>query len=268
MKYFLFLTHPKGKEIYEMSKESEEKLRKYFNSKDILKMKIILNNKEYLAHIDYEIFKKEVNFDCFNCNNDCCADSPSILTKKTRKFILKNLEEFNKITKNIDIVQELGYEIREFYDELNSEKKRTIIQEIEEETGMCFYGYKREDRATLCGIHSLCIKKNMEYKKISEYKPLVCILWPLEIFIENDNKDIYITLPDDFTNSFTIENYYTIPCINKELSSTNIFRKQNPKGFEKEKYIPFIEAYKETLMNIFGEKIYNKIKDKIKNTEK
>lgn len=268
MKYFLFLNHPKGKEVYEMSTEAEEKVRKYFKSKDILKTTLEIENKEYTAYIDYELFEKEVNFDCFNCTNDCCADSPSFLKDKTRKFIFENIKDFNKITKNIDIVEELGYEEKELYDELNLEEKREIIQEVEEETEMCFYGYRREDRATLCGIHSLCLEKNMSYKEVCQYKPLVCLLWPLEIFIEDNENTLYITLPDDFTNSFTIEDYYTIPCINKEFSLTNIFRKKNPIGFNEEKYIPFIKAYKETLINIFGKETYDEIKNKIESIEK
>lgn len=268
MKYFLFLNHPKGKEIYEMSKEMEEKVRTYFKSKDILETKVILDDKEYKAYIDYELFEKEVNFDCFNCINDCCADSPSLLKEKTRKFILENIKDFNEITKNIYISEELGYDEQEICDELKTEEKRDIIQEIEEETEMCFYGYKRKDRATLCGIHSLCLQKNMTYKEVCQYKPLVCLLWPLEIYIEDDGKSIYITLPDDFTNSFTIEDYYKIPCINKELAMSNIFRKRNPKGFEEEKYKEFIEIYKETLINIFGEKVYEEIEDKLKSIGK
>ncbi len=272
--------------------------------------KVKINGKEYDAVIDWEVFGKYSNFDCFNCSNDCCADSPSKLRKETREFLVDNLDDFNDITKNLDITYELGYEeedIKEellnqetreiitdieeqtemcFYgykredritlcgihslceeedikEELLNQETREIITDIEEQTEMCFYGYKREDRITLCGIHSLCLNKNMDYKEVCYYKPLVCLLWPLEILSEDDNSKLYITLPDDFTNSFTIEDYYELPCINEDFSKSMLFRKRNPKGFEEEGYRPFIESYKDTLVNIFGEEFYDTVKNRL-----
>ncbi|MFK4785820.1 hypothetical protein [Fusobacterium sp. MFO224] len=263
MNYFLFLNHPKGEEIYKISLEKEKLIRRYFDSINTLECEILIKGKKYDAVIDYQIFGKLCNFDCFNCVDDCCADSPSLLQENTKKFLKNNFEEFNKITKNCDIGEELGYSKEELKNELEKEDERNIISEIEEETEMCFYAYRNEDRKTLCSIHSMCLNKTMSQEEIWQYKPLVCSLWPMEIFIEEGSSKIYITLPDDFTNSFTIENYYEIPCINIEISESAIFRKKNPNGFDEKKYVPFIEAYKTTISSIFGEKIYELIKHKL-----
>ena len=263
MNYFLFLNHPKGEKVYKVSKKAEKIARQYFSNENMIHTKVKINGKEYDAVIDWEVFGKYSNFDCFNCSNDCCADSPSKLRKETREFLVDNLEDFNDITKNLDITYELGYEEEDIKEELLNQETREIITDIEEQTEMCFYGYKREDRITLCGIHSLCLNKNMDYKEVCYYKPLVCLLWPLEILSEDDNSKLYITLPDDFTNSFTIEDYYELPCINEDFSKSMLFRKRNPKGFEEEGYRPFIESYKDTLVNIFGEEFYTVVKNRL-----
>lgn len=263
MNYFLFLNHPKGEKVYKLSLENEISARKYFNSIETLKCDISIKGKKYNAIIDYKIFKKLCNFDCFNCVNDCCADSPSLLEKTTKVFLKTHIEDFNKDTKNIDIAEELGYSKEELLDEMEKETKRDIISEIEEETEMCFYAYRAADRKKLCSIHSICLNKKMSQEEIWNYKPLVCSLWPLEIISENDNSNLYITLPDDFTNSFTIEDYYEIPCINKDMLESSLFRKKNPAGFLEKNYIPFIEAYKTTIISIFGKDFYKMIKTKI-----
>ncbi|MGO2117530.1 MAG: hypothetical protein ACTH29_01205 [Fusobacterium sp.] len=263
MNYFLFLNHPKGEKIYKLSLDKERLVRNYFNSIDTLKCEVIIKEKKYNAVVDYKIFKKLCNFDCFSCVNDCCADSPSLLQEKTKKFIMKNIESFNRDTKNLDIAEELGCSKEELLDEFEKENKREIISEIEEETEMCFYAYRTKDRKTLCSIHSMCLNKKMSQNEIWDYKPLVCSLWPMEIISEKDESFIYITLPDDFTNGFTIENYYEIPCINKEMIESSLFRRKNPNGFEEENYITFIEAYKSTIISIFGKNFYEIIKNKI-----
>lgn len=263
MNYFLFLNHPKGEEIYQLSLDKERLVRNYFNSIDTLKCEVVIKGKKYNAIVDYKIFEKLCNFDCFNCVNDCCADSPSFLQEKTKKFVMKNIESFNRDTKNIDIAEELGYSKEELLDEFEKENKREIISEIEEETEMCFYAYRTKDRKTLCSIHSMCLNKKMSQNDIWNYKPLVCSLWPMEIISEKDESLIYITLPDDFTNGFTIENYYEIPCINKEMIESSLFRRKNPNGFVEENYVPFIEAYKTTIISIFGKTFYEMIKNKI-----
>lgn len=263
MNYFLFLKHPKGKEVYKVNKENEEAARKYFKTADLLETEALIEGKKYKAFVDYEMFGKLSNFDCFNCTNDCCADSPSKLKKVTKDFLMKNLDEFNSITGNMDIAEELGYEDYEILENIkNEENGREIIEEIEENTEMCFYAY-RKNRTALCSIHSMCLNKNMNDKEIACYKPLICSLWPIEILSEDDNSILYITLPDDFTNRFTIENYYEIPCINQELSESSVFRRKNPDGFERENYKPLIESYKDTIINNLGKKFYEDVLKKL-----
>lgn len=263
MKYFLFLNHPKGEEVYKVNEENEAAARRYFETAELLETDVVIEGKIYHSKIDYEMFGKPSNFDCFNCNNNCCADSPSKLSKKTKKFLFDNTDEFEKITGNMEISEELGYEREELFEELeNEENGREIIRDIEDETEMCFYAYKKDNKTTLCSIHSMCFDKKMSSKEICAVKPLVCSLWPMEILAEDDNSMLYITFPDDFTNSFTIEDYYQIPCINEEFVHSASFRRKNPEGFTGE-YKPIIETYRETIVNCLGEEVYKKIKEKL-----
>ena len=157
----------------------------------------------------------------------------------------------------------MGYESDELLENIeNEDEERNIIPEIEDAAEMCFYAYKKDNKTTLCSLHSMCLEKNMSGKEICDTKPLVCSLWPIEILAEDDNSKLYITLPDDFTNSFTIEDYYEIPCINEDFVSSALFRRKNPKGFDGE-YRPVIETYKETIINCLGEDVYKKIKEKL-----
>ena len=56
---------------------------------------------------------------------------------------------------------------------------------------------------------------------------------------------------------------YELPSINEDFSKSMLFRKRNPKGFEEEGYRPFIESYKDTLVNIFGEEFYDTVKNRL-----
>lgn len=263
MNYFLFLNHPKGEEVYKMNEENEEAARRYFETAELLETEVEIEGKKYPARIDYELFGKHSNFDCFNCNINCCADSPSKLRKNTKEFLIENIEEFENITSNIEIAEDMEYEEDDLLDNIqNEEEGRNIITEIEGETEMCFYAYKENNKKTLCSIHSMCIRKNMSDKDIYKIKPLVCSLWPVEIISEDDNSMLYITLPDDFTNSFTIEDYYQIPCLNEDFASSALFRRKNPEGFCGE-YKPVIENYKNTIINCLGQNVYNEIKRKL-----
>lgn len=263
MNYFLFLNHPKGEEVYKVNEENEEAARRYFETAELLETRVVIGGKEYEAKIDYEMFGNPSNFDCFNCNINCCADSPSKLNSKTKKFLMDNLERFEEITHNIEICEGFGYEADELLENIeNEDMGREIITEIEDETEMCFYACKKDNKTTLCSIHSMCLEKNMDSREIAQIKPLVCSLWPIEILAENDNSMLYITLPDDFTNSFTIEDYYQIPCLNEDFAQSGLFRRKNPQGFEGE-YIPVIDAYKETIINCLGQEVYEKIKSRL-----
>lgn len=263
MNYFLFLNHPKGEEVYKVNEENEKSARRYFETIPVLETEVEIRGKKYNVVIDYEMFEKPSNFDCFNCNINCCADSPSKLSSKTKQFLLENINEFEKITSNFEISEDMGYEENEILENIkNEDKERDIIPEIENETEMCFYAYKKDNKTTLCSLHSICLGKKMNEKEIADIKPLVCSLWPIEILSEDDNSMLYITLPDDFTNSFTIENYYEIPCINEDFVSSALFRRKNPEGFKGE-YKPIIETYKETIINCLGKDAYKKIEEKL-----
>jgi hypothetical protein len=81
--------------------------------------------------------------------------------------------------------------------------------------------------------------------------------------LEEETNTLYITLPDDFTNDFTIENYYTKSCINIDFAMSPIFRRENPNGFLEEDFEPFIVTYGETLKEVLGRSTYNLIKEKL-----
>lgn len=72
-----------------------------------------------------------------------------------------------------------------------------------------------------------------------------------------------ITVPDDFTTGFTIEDYYDTPCVNRELTQSSKFRRKNPKGFLEDEYVPLIMAYGETLKYSLGEKFCNEVKERL-----
>lgn len=267
MNYFLFLNHPKGEEVYKMNEETENAARRYFETVDTLDVEIEILGEKYNAKIDYEMFLKPSMFDCFNCNINCCADSPSKLSKKAKNFLLDNIEEFEELTSNIEISEELGYEkedIIDFIKEEETEENRDLVREIEDTEEMCFYALKKDNKTTLCSIHAMCLnsKNNISTEELYKIKPLVCSLWPIEILAEDDNSMLYITLPDDFTNGFTIEDYYEIPCLNEEFTQSKTFRRKNPEGFKGE-YKPVIETYKETIINCLGRKAYDEIRKKI-----
>lgn len=178
MNYFLFLNHPKGKEIYKVDEENENMARRYFKTIPTLETEVLIQGKKYKAIIDYEMFLKPSNFDCFNCNINCCADSPSKICKKTKDFLFENIDDFENLTSNFEIAENMGYESSSLREELEKEEEgREIISEIEDETEMCFYAYKKDNKTTMCSIHSICLEKEFKEKEIYEIKPLVCSLW-------------------------------------------------------------------------------------------
>ena len=166
MNYFLFLNHPKGEEVYKVNKENEAAARRYFETAELLETEVTIEGKTYRAKIDYEMFAKPSNFDCFNCSNNCCADSPSKLGEKAKKFLFDNKNEFEKITKNMEIAEELDYEAEELLEELRTEESgREIIREIEDETEMCFYAYKKVIKQLFAVfIQCVLIKKCLQKK--------------------------------------------------------------------------------------------------------
>lgn len=263
MNYFLFLNHPKGKEVYKVSKEREEMLKEHFSRVDILETEVAMRGIKYKALVDYSAFSNLANFDCFKCQDPCCADNPTVYEKITRDFVLENIESYNKKTKNIDILLESGYEVEDIIKSIKEDECMVPNETVEAEISLCTCSFKPNNESVLCSLHSICLEKNMSAKEIVEKKPLVCSLWPIDIISEEDKSLLYITVPDDFTTGFTIEDYYDTPCINKELAQSSSFRRKNPIGFLEDEYVPIILAYGETLKYSLGEKFYNDVKEKL-----
>lgn len=263
MNYFLFLNHPKGKEVYKVTEEREEMLKEHFSRVDILETEVVIRGIKYKALVDYSAFSNLANFDCFKCQDPCCADNPTVYEKITRDFVLDNIESYNKKTKNIDILLENGYEVEEIIKSIKEDECMVPNETVEAEISLCTCSFKPNNESTLCSLHSICLEKSMGAKEIVEKKPLVCSLWPIDIISEEEESLLYITVPDDFTTGFTIEDYYDTPCINKELTQSSTFRRKNPIGFLEEEYVPLILAYGETLKYSLGEKFYNDVKEKL-----
>lgn len=260
MKYFLFLNHPKKEELLYLSKDKEEAAKRYFDNADTIETEVNIRGEVYSASVDYEVFSNLANFDCFNCVEHCCGDNPSIYEKKTREFIDKNIEEYNHLTKNNDILIWEGLSKEEISESIKLDPLMVPDKFVEEEIINCTCSYKHSNSTTLCSIHSICLSKGMDSKDIVELKPIICSLWPIEIIAEDDLSHLYITLPDDFTNTFTIENYYTKSCINEDYASSPIFKRENPEGFNLDDFEPFITAYKDTIIHGLGNKFYKDIK--------
>ncbi len=263
MKYFLFLNHPKGEEVYRVSEEREEMLREHFSRVNILETEVIMRGKRYKAIVDYTAFSNLANFDCFRCQDPCCADNPVIYEKVTREFILNNIESYNEKTKNIDILLESGYEVEEIVESIKKDSCMVPEETVENEISLCTCSFKPNNESVLCSLHSMCLEKGLGAKDIVEKKPLVCSLWPIDIISEEDESLLYITVPDDFTTGFTIEDYYDTPCVNRELTQSSKFRRKNPKGFLEDEYVPLIMAYGETLKYSLGEKFCNEVKERL-----
>lgn len=263
MKYFLFLNHPKGEEVYRVSEEREEMLREHFSRVNILETEVIMRGKRYKAIVDYTAFSNLANFDCFKCQDPCCADNPVIYEKVTREFILNNIESYNEKTKNIDILLESGYEVEEIVESIKKDSCMVPEETVENEISLCTCSFKPNNESVLCSLHSMCLEKGLGAKDIVEKKTLVCSLWPIDIISEEDESLLYITVPDDFTTGFTIEDYYDTPCVNRELTQSSKFRRKNPKGFLEDEYVPLIMAYGETLKYSLGEKFCNEVKERL-----
>lgn len=259
MKYFLFLNHPKGEKIYNVSREREEICREHFKRVDILETQVEIRGEKYEAVVDYSAFSNLANFDCFNCQDPCCADSPVIYEEKTREFVLDNLQKYNDYTKNIEIQLEMGNTFESTIESIKYDKVMVPEEYEENEISLCTCSFKPNNKSVLCSLHAICLDKGLSSKEIVEIKPIVCSLWPIDIIID-ENKKLYITVPDDFTTGFTIEDYYDTPCVNKELSLSSTFRRKNPEGFMESEYKPIIVAYADTIKESLGEEFFCKVK--------
>ncbi len=256
MKYLLFLNHPKGEKIFKMNKTKEKRARKYFSTIKTIETIIFIRGKEYSATVDHEMFHKLANFDCFNCQDNCCGGNPSIFENHTRNFILKNYDEYNIKTKNNDILEEFGLTKDEIITSIKEDEVIVPFEFAEDEISNCSCSYKPNNSCILCSVHSIALEQQLSPKDIIDLKPLICSLWPLEILVEDDDSKVYITLPDDFTNSFTREDFYKIACINFSYSESPIFKRINPEGFDEKDYTPIYDTYKDTLIYGLGEQFY------------
>lgn len=268
MKYLLFLNHPKGEKVFKVPKTKERLARKYFKQIDTLETVIKFEGREIPATVDFNIFTKPSNFDCFNCQDPCCGDNPVIFSDKTRDFLLKNLEKYDSMTKIPSILEESGLSSDEVTESIEKEPGLVPDEFIENEIDMCSCSYKPNNCSTLCSIHSIALEKNMTFQEIVELKPLVCSLWPLEILAEDDLSRVFITLPDDFTNNFITEDYYNIACINMDFTASPFFRRSNPDGFKEKDYTPFYLAYRDTIIFTLGENFYNDVVKKIQEVDR
>ncbi|MGL4254494.1 MAG: hypothetical protein ACRCU6_05065 [Fusobacteriaceae bacterium] len=263
MKYLLFLNHPKGEKVFKVTKAKERLARKYFKQIDTLETSINFEGREIPATVDFNIFTKLSNFDCFNCQDPCCGDNPVVFSDKTRDFLLENFEKYDNKTKIPSILENFGLSSKEITESIKNDPGLIPEEFLENEIDMCSCSYKPDNCSTLCSIHGIALEKNMTFEQIIGLKPLVCSLWPLEILSEDDLSRVFITLPDDFTNNFITEDYYNIACINLDFTSSPFFRRSNPVGFEEKNYVPFYLAYKDTIIFTLGENFYNDIVKKI-----
>ncbi|MGL5963295.1 MAG: hypothetical protein ACRCZ2_02700 [Fusobacteriaceae bacterium] len=267
MRYLLFLNHPKGEKVYKVSKTKERLAKKYFKQIDTLQTSIQFEGKTIPATVDFNIFNKLSNFDCFNCQDPCCGDTPAIFSEKTRDFLLHNLKKYDEQTKIPSILEDFGLTSIEISDSIKNNSTLIPDEFIEDDITMCSCSYKPNNCSTLCSIHSIALEKKLSFENIVKLKPLVCSLWPLEILVEDDMSRVFITLPDDFTNNFISEDYYNIACINQEFTLSPLFRRDNPLGFDEKNYTPFYLAYKDTLIFTLGEKFYNDTVKKIEESD-
>ncbi len=262
MKYFLFLGHP-NENLKEVTKEKEDRVKEYFNRIEVIEENIIIDGIKYNGMIDYKVFSNLTNFDCFNCVEHCCGDAPTIFSPKIREFILNNKNKFNELTKIFDILEELGHNDEEI-EKMVLEEKLIVPSDYQEcEIDLCPCAYTPTNGQTLCSLHTISLEKNLSGKEIIRNKPLICNGWPMEFILKDDGKTLYITLPNDFTNSFTIENFYTKSCVNIDFAMSSVFKRENPKGFLEDDYKPFIVNYGETIKEILGINAYNKIKNRL-----
>ncbi|WP_319370467.1 hypothetical protein [uncultured Ilyobacter sp.] len=262
MIYFLFLNHPK-EELYRVSPEKEKRARRYFSGADTIDSQVEIRGERYRVIIDYGVFSAMTNFDCFNCRDACCGDAPSKFDYTTRKLIFENLDKYDELTKNLSILEELDYDRENIKESILEDDLMLPEEHVGEEVELCTCAFRPDNSTTLCAIHSVCLDKGMGASEILDHKPLICNLWPIEILAEDDLSVLYITLPDDFTNGFTIEDYYNKACINMNYGVSASFKRINPEGFKEQDYRPLIVSYEDTIKNSFGEKCYEDIKKKL-----
>lgn len=248
-----------------ISEKNRVRVHRYFQNIKTVTTDVFIKNKNYKAIVDIESFLHLTNFDCFNCLTNCCVQFPYEFNKKAREVILKNIKEYDNLTKAISILKAEGLMESEIISSIKTDKMLIPEEHINSTFDRCTCSCVHIDRH-LCAIHKICIDNNFTLEEIIDTKPLWCSIYPLEII---QNEDIlYIFVPTE-KNSYLAMNDSDFPCMDIEKSKSPYFRRENPIGFKLEDYRPFIISYYSILKYIFGEDFLNYIikELELKNTE-
>ncbi|MGL6098883.1 MAG: hypothetical protein ACRCZ9_07345, partial [Fusobacteriaceae bacterium] len=211
----------------------------------------------YSAIIDVNSFLLPTNFDCFNCLTNCCVQFPYEFNNRSRDIILDNLDEYDKLTQAVSILKEEGLTIQEIKESIQNdpmlipeEHRKTTFDRC---TCSCIHGNNK-----LCAIHKICIDNGMNLGDIIDAKPLWCSIYPLEIMCEDDDSLLYIMVPTKKNESMAM-NDTDFPCMDIQKSTSPYFRRENPSGFIREEYQPFIISYYSVLKYILGDEFVKNI---------
>lgn len=239
----------KGVEIdYKLAK----KIRNYFNLIPTLKTEVTIAGKKYSALVDGDSFLLPTNFDCFNCLTNCCVQFPYEFNEKSREVILENIEEYDNLTKAVSILKEEGLTLEEISYSIKNDSMLIPDAHIKKTFDRCTCSCIHVDKK-LCALHKICIDKGMSLEEIIDAKPLWCSIYPLEILCEEDESLLYIFVPNEKNEAMAM-NDTNFPCMDIKKSDSPYFRRENPTGFIKEEYQPFILSYYSVLTYILGDK--------------
>ncbi|MDX8336609.1 hypothetical protein [Candidatus Cetobacterium colombiensis] len=232
-----------------ISEKNKIRIKSYFQKIKTIETTVFLKNKSYKAIIDVESFLHLTNFDCFNCLTNCCVQFPYEFNRKSRKVILENLNDYDKLTKAVSILKEEGLTEKEIISSIKNDKMLIPEEHVETTFDRCTCSCVHIDRH-LCAIHKICIDNNFSLEEIIDTKPLWCSIYPLEII--QDEEQLYIFVPTK-KNNYLAMNDSDFPCMDIEKSKSPYFRRENPIGFQIEDYKPFIISYYSILKYILGE---------------
>lgn len=250
MKYFMH-------NQLDISEKLEKKIRRYFDNTKLIFSEIVLENKKYKVSVDIDSFLLPTNFDCFNCLTNCCVQFPYEFNSKARELILENIKEYNNLTQAVSILIEEGLTQQEIMDSIKTDPMLIPEKYVEKTFNRCTCSAVYIDRS-LCALHKICIDRDLSTEEILDIKPLWCSIYPLEIIAENDDSQLYIFVPTE-KNNFMSMNDSNFPCMNVKMSTSPYFRRDNPIGFKKEEYQPFITSYLSVLKHIFGDQFVTDI---------
>lgn len=250
MRYFMH----KGFQIdYKLAK----KIRNYFSLVPTLKTEVTIGEKKYPALVDLKSFLLPTNFDCFNCLTNCCVQFPYEFSEKSREVILENLEEYDSLTQAVSILKEEGLTEKEIRESIKNDPMLIPQEHVKKTFDRCTCSCIHVDKK-LCAIHKICIDRGMNLGEIIDTKPLWCSIYPLEIMCEEDESLLYIMVPTKKNESMAM-NDTDFPCMDITKSTSPYFRRENPIGFKKEEYKPFIISYYSVLEHILGHKFVENI---------